>query len=179
MTGRLRGLKGTIWSVPVSGGEATRWLTDAALAPVPTEALPIGANGLRFHNGALWISNFNKGTLLRVPITPTGAAGPIRVVAGGLPNIDDLSFLTPFSDVVFAAQNGSSSNNGPDRVVAIYPDGNYKAILTSADGLASPSATAVRGDRLYITDGGVPEPHDAKLQTARINFPALLAHAAH
>jgi hypothetical protein len=32
---------------------------------------------------------------------------------------------------------------------------------------------------LYITDGGVPEPHDAKLQTGRINFAALLANAAH
>jgi hypothetical protein len=172
-------LKGIVWSVPVSGGSATPWLTDAALAPVPTEALPIGANGLRFHNGALWISNFNKGTLLRVPITPAGAPGPIRQVAGGLPNIDDLSFLTPFSDVVFAAQNGSSSSNGPDRVLVIYPNGTYKPVLTSADGLASPSATAVRGDRLYITDGGVPDPHDPKLQTARINFPALLAGAAH
>lgn len=97
----------------------------------------------------------------------------------GLPNIDDLSFLTPHSDVVFAAQNGSSSNNGPDRVVVIYPNGTYKPVLTSTDGLASPSATAVRGDRLYITDGGVPEPHDPKLQTATINFPALLAGAAH
>lgn len=87
--------KATIWSVPVSGGSVTPWLTDAALAPVPTEALPIGANGLRFHNGALWVSNFNKGTLLRVPVTGTGAAGPIRLVASGLPNIDDLSFLTP------------------------------------------------------------------------------------
>lgn len=172
-------LKGTLWSVPVSGGSPTPWLTDAALAPVPTEALPIGANGLRFHNGALWVSNFNKGTLLRVPVTATGTAGPVRQVTGGLPNIDDLSFLTPHSDVVFAAQNGSSSNNGPDRVVVIYPNGTYKPVLTSADGLASPSATAVRGDRLYITDGGVPEPHDPKLQTARINFPALLAGAAH
>lgn len=172
-------LKGIVWSVPVAGGSVTPWLTDAALAPVPTEALPIGANGLRFHNGALWVSNFNKGTLLRVPVTTTGVPGPLRQVAGGLPNIDDLSFLTPRSDVVFAAQNGSSSNNGPDRVVAIYPNGTYKPVLTSADGLASPSATAVRGNRLYITDGGVPEPHDAKLQTARINFPALLAGAAH
>ncbi|MDQ1049431.1 hypothetical protein QFZ76_007667 [Streptomyces sp. V4I2] len=172
-------LKGTIWSVPVSGGSATPWLTDAALAPVPTEALPIGANGLRFHNGALWVSNFNKGTLLRVPVTTTGAAGPIRLVAGGLPNIDDLSFLTPWSDVVFAAQNGSSSQNGPDRVVVIYPNGTYKAVLTSADGLASPSATAVSGDKLYITDGGVPEPHDPKLQIGTINFAALLAGAAH
>ena len=169
----------TIWSVPVSGGSVTPWLTDAALAPVPTEALPIGANGLRFHNGALWVSNFNKGTLLRVPVTGTGAAGPLRLVAGGLPNMDDLSFLTPWSDVVFAAQNGSSSQNGPDRIVVIYPNGTYKPVLTSADGLASPSATAVRGNRLYITDGGVPEPHDAKLQTGRINFAALLANAAH
>jgi hypothetical protein len=172
-------LKGVLWSVPVSGGSPAPWLTDAALAPVPTEALPIGANGLRFHNGALWVTNFNKGTLLRVPVTTTGAAGPIRQVAGGLPNIDDLSFLTPRSDVVFAAQNGSSSNNGPDRVVVIYPNGTYKPVLTSADGLASPSATAVRGDRLYITDGGVPEPHDPKLQTARINLPALLAGVAY
>lgn len=169
----------TIWSVPVSGGSVTPWLADAALAPVPTEALPIGANGLRFHKGALWVSNFNQGTLLRVPVTGAGAAGPVRLVAGGLPNIDDLSFLSPRSDVVFVAQNGSSSQNGPDRVVVVYPDGTYKAVLTSADGLTSPSATAVRGNRLYITNGGVPEPHDAKLQTGRINVAALLAEATH
>jgi hypothetical protein len=168
--------KATIWSVPASGGTVTPWLTDNALAPVPTEALPIGANGLRFHNGALWVSNFNQGTLLRVPVTGTGTPGPIHLVTGGLPNIDDLSFLTPWSDVVFAAQNGSSSQNGPDRVVVIYPNGTYKPVLTSADGLASPSATAVRGNRLYITDGGVPEPHDAKLQIAKINIAALLAY---
>ncbi|WP_454860102.1 hypothetical protein [Promicromonospora soli] len=60
----------------------------------------------------------------------------------------------------------------------VYPDGTYKPVLTSADGLASPSATAVRGDRLYITDGGVPEPHDPKLQIGTINIKALLAGAA-
>jgi hypothetical protein len=80
--------------------------------------------------------------------------------------------------VVFVAQNGSSSQNGPDRIVVVYPDGTYKPVLTSADGLASPSATAVRGNRLYITNGGVPEPHDAKLQTGKINVTALLADAA-
>jgi hypothetical protein len=168
----------TIWSVPVSGGSVTPWLTDAALAPVVTEALPIGANGLRSHNGALWVSNFNKGTLLRVPVTSTGTPGPIRQVTSGLPNIDDFSFLTPWTDVVFVAQNGSSSQNAPDRILVVYPNGTTKAVLTSADGLASPSATAVRGNQLYITDGGVPEPHAAQLQTGKINIPALLA-AAH
>jgi hypothetical protein len=105
-------LRGTIWSVPVSGRSATPWLTDPALAPVPTEALPIGANGLRFHNGALWISNFNKGTLLRIPVTATGTAGPIRQVAGGLPNIDDLSFLTP------APMSCSPRRTAPPRTTA-------------------------------------------------------------
>lgn len=171
--------QGAIWSVPVSGGSAIRWLIDAALAPVFTEALPIGANGLRFHNGALWVSNFNQGTLLRVPVTSTGTPGPIRQVTGGLPNIDDFSFLTPWIDVVFVAQNGSSSQNGPDRILVVYPNGTYKAVLTSADGLASPSATAVRGNTLYITNGGVPGPHNATLQTGKINVAALLAGAAH
>ncbi|MEJ3750674.1 hypothetical protein WEI85_46385 [Actinomycetes bacterium KLBMP 9797] len=81
--------------------------------------------------------------------------------------------------MVFVAQNGSSSQNGPDRIVVVYPNGAYKAVLTSADGLASPSATAVRGYQLYITNGGVPQPHDAKLQTGRINVAALIANAAH
>lgn len=70
--------KGIIWSVPVSGGSATPWLTDVALAPVPTEAPLIGANRLRFHNGALRVSNFNQGTLLRVPITNRGRADQPR-----------------------------------------------------------------------------------------------------
>ncbi|MEO6083264.1 MAG: hypothetical protein ABIQ18_09165 [Umezawaea sp.] len=121
------------------------------------------------------MSNFNQGTLLRVPVTGTGAAGPIRLVTGGLPNIDDLSFLALWADVVLVAQNGSSSQNGPDRIVVVYPNGTHQPVLTTVDGLASPSATAVRGDRLYITDGGVLEPHDAKLQMGKINVTALLA----
>ncbi|MFI1359825.1 SMP-30/gluconolactonase/LRE family protein [Streptomyces sp. NPDC020898] len=172
-------LQGIIYSVPVSGGPVTPWLTGAALERIPTEAVQLGANGLKFHNGALWISNFNQGTLLRVPVTATGAAGPIRTVTDGLTNLDDFSFPAPWSDVLIAAQNGTSSRKGPDRIVVIYPNGTYKPVLTGADGLASPTATAIRGNQLYITNGGLPEPHDAKVQTGRINFPALLAGAAH
>jgi site-specific recombinase XerC len=38
--------------------------------------------------------------------------------------------------------------------------------------------TAIRGTRLYITDGGDVAPHDSKLQEARINLAALLDPAA-
>ena len=51
-------------------------------------------------------------------------------------------------------------------------------VLTSADGLASPTATVVREQRLYITDGGFAESRDAKLQQGKINFSALFAGSA-
>ncbi|WP_105974301.1 hypothetical protein [Streptomyces geranii] len=160
--------QGAVWTVPVSGGTATRWLTDASLAPVDSP-LPLGANGLRFHNGAVWVSNFSKGTLLRVPVTATGSAGPVRVVTSGVVGIDDFNFLSARSDVVFAALNS------PNQIVVVYPNGAKKTVLTSADGLASPTATVVRGQRLYITDGGFAESRDAKLQQGKINFSALLS----
>ena len=59
-------LKRTLWAVPVSGGPAKPWLKDPALAPDPYASLPLRANGLRFHDAAEWISNFNKRTQLSI-----------------------------------------------------------------------------------------------------------------
>lgn len=163
--------KGAVWTVPVSGGTATPWLTEDSLAPAQAP-LPLGANGLRFHNGAVWVSNFSKGTLLRVPVTATGSAGRVHVVTGGVVGIDDFTFLSDRSDVVFAALNST------DEIAVVYPNGTKRTVLTSADGLASPTATVVRGQRLYITDGGFAESRDAKLQQGKIDFSALFADVA-
>ncbi len=156
--------KGTVWSVPVSGGAAKAWLTDPALEP--TQAVPLGANGLRYHDGAVWVSNLSKSTLLRIPVTATGGPGTIHVVADDLTGVDDFSFLSEHCDVVFAALNG------PNEIDEVAPDGTTTTVLTASDGLASPTATAVRGNRLYITDAGLNEPHDAKLQSAVISLGA-------
>ncbi|MER5805770.1 hypothetical protein [Streptomyces mirabilis] len=45
--------KATVWIVPVSGGTAKAWVTDPTLAPDTSVAVPLGANGLRFHKGAV------------------------------------------------------------------------------------------------------------------------------
>ncbi|MCK9932483.1 hypothetical protein MXD62_36000 [Frankia sp. Mgl5] len=158
--------RGTIWTVLSAGGEATAWLTDPALAPGPSTSL--GANGLRFHNGAVWVSNFSRGTLLRIPIADSGAAEPIQVVSSELDGIDDFSFLTGTSDVAIVALNTSH------RIAAVYPNGTVRTILTASNGLASPTSTAVHGEQLYITDGGLVPPHDAKLQRATLDVAALL-----
>ncbi|QOV33140.1 hypothetical protein IM697_23040 [Streptomyces ferrugineus] len=163
---------GTIWAVPSSGGTATAWLTDAALAPVPSAPQPIGANGLRFHNAALWVSNTNHGTLMRVPVTTAGKPGRIHVVSSHVAGIDDFAFLSTRSDVVVAAVNFRNE------VVVVYPDGTARTVLTSADGLNNPTATAIRGRCLYITDAGFSAPNAPKLQQGKINISALLS-AAH
>lgn len=139
--------RGTIWTVPSAGGEATAWLTDPALAPGPSASL--GANGLRFHNGAVWVSNFSRGALLRIPIADSGAAERIQVVSSELDGIDDFSFLTGTSDVAIVALNTSH------RIAVVYPNDTVRTILTASDGLASPTSTAVRDEQLYITDGGL------------------------
>ncbi|MFJ8025753.1 SMP-30/gluconolactonase/LRE family protein [Streptomyces sp. NPDC096311] len=166
--------KGTVWAVPASGGTATAWLTNAALAPDASSAPPLGANGLRFHNGAVWVSNLSKGTLLRVQVNADGTNGRIHVVTTGVVGIDDFNFLNRRSDVVFAALHALN------QIAAVYPDGAKKIVLTKADGVAAPTATAVRGNRLYVTDSGMDEtPHDPKLQVGKINFRALFGGAAH
>jgi hypothetical protein len=159
---------GTIWSVPASGGTATQWLVSPALGPA--QALPghLGVNGVEFHQGAVWASNTDKGTLLRIPVTGTGAPGPVQVTASGLPSIDDFKFLSARSGIVFAALNGQ------DEVAVVYPNGQSRVVLSAADGLAYPSDTFIRGTRLYIGDSGRLAPHDSKLQEARINISALL-----
>ncbi|GAB3004166.1 hypothetical protein GCM10023080_082340 [Streptomyces pseudoechinosporeus] len=157
--------KATVWTVPSSGGKATAWLTGPALAA--NSSAPYGANGLRFHKGAVWVSNLAKSTLLRIPVTATGAPGRIHTVTSSLTGVDDFNFLNDRSDVVFAAQNGLN------QVAVVHPDGTTETGLMSKDGLASPTSTAVRGNRLYVTNAGLTEPHEAKVQRGRIDPAAL------
>jgi hypothetical protein len=148
-------------SVPASGGTATAWLTDPALAP--DASFWLGANGLRFQRGAVWVSNTAQGTLLRIPVTATGAPGRIHTVTSSLSGVDDFAFLRDDSNVAFAAQNSLN------QVAVVHPGGTTETVLTVSDGLASPTSVAVRGNRLYITDAGFVEPHDSKLQRGTIN----------
>jgi hypothetical protein len=158
---------GAIWTVPTSGGPVKAWLVSPVLAPLEPGPGHFGANGVTYHNGAVWASNTDRQTLLRIPVTATGAPGAVQVIAGNLTGIDDFKFLSGRADVAFVALNSANE------VAAVFPDGRTKIVATSADGLDSPTDTAVRGSQIFITDGGGNPPHNAQLQAGKINFAAL------
>ena len=122
-------------------GKAEIWTSGADLQPGISG---FGANGLKVHDGSVWVSNSSQGTLLRIPVRPDGTAGSAAVVASGLTSIDDFAF-TGTGDTLLAVQNQL------DQADLVTPDGTAHVVLTAADGLSTPSAVAVRGRTVYVT----------------------------
>ena len=74
-------LSGSVWAVPSDHVTAPSrpWLTSALLAPLDDPA--IGADGVLFRDGALWLTSYAQGLIARVPIRHDGSPGHITVVA--------------------------------------------------------------------------------------------------
>ncbi len=130
---------GTVWTVPTTGGTPTAWST----APELASAGFLGANGAKVHNGALWVTNLDRGTLLRIPFGAHNRAEAPQVRASGLVGLDDFAF-TGRGDQVMAALNG------PNQVVLIQPDGTSSTLLDAADGLEGPTSIALHGDDVDV-----------------------------
>ncbi|TXS41926.1 SMP-30/gluconolactonase/LRE family protein [Streptomyces sp. OR43] len=130
---------GTVWTVPTTGGTPTAWSTAPELASTGF----LGANGAKLHDGALWVSNLDRGTLLRIPVGPGNRAGTPQVRASGLVGIDDFAFTGRGNQVLAAL-------NGPNQVVRIRPDGTSTTVLDAADGLQGPTSLALRHDDVYV-----------------------------
>ncbi|MEA2602573.1 MAG: hypothetical protein QOF89_3565 [Acidobacteriota bacterium] len=147
---------GLIWRVPAAGGQAEVWL-DHPLLKLPPGAptgFP-GPNGLKLFRGEVYVSNSAAGTVLAIPIQRDGSAGEPRIHAHmpGQSGCDDFSF-----DVHGALY---CTTDPFLTLVKVNPDGSTQVLLTAADGLDGPTATAFgrKGqDRfnLYITNGAFP-----------------------
>jgi len=69
---------------------------------------------IKIHDGAVWVSNTDKGTLLRIPIGPHGTAGAATTVAQGLTAIDDFG-IHRRRDTVIAALDYARGRPHPGR----------------------------------------------------------------
>jgi sugar lactone lactonase YvrE len=152
---------GTVWKVSLKSGMASLWAQGPDLEPNTVNSSGFGANGIKVHNGAVWVSNTDKGTLLRIPIGAHGTAGAVTTMAQGLTAIDDFAF-TGHGDTVLAAQDFVS------QVSLVQPDGTHQTVLTAADGLSNPTSVAVRGATVYVASGAYFTHADPNLLLAKL-----------
>jgi sugar lactone lactonase YvrE len=162
---------GVIWRVPAEGGPAEVWLDHSLLKPPPgAPAGSLGPNGLKVFKGEVYVSNSAAATIVAVPINRNGTAGEPRIHAH-LPaaGCDDFSF-----DV-----HGALYCATKPTLTKVNQDGSTEVLLTAADGLDGPTATAFgrQGqDRfnLYITNGAFPfdsTTHRPSLMRLRLGVP--------
>ncbi|WP_225823696.1 SMP-30/gluconolactonase/LRE family protein [Streptomyces naphthomycinicus] len=155
-------VRGTVWRVPQTGGTATAWATDTELAPLRApNASGRGANGIKVRRDAVWVSNTDRGTLLRIPVAPDGTAGAVETRADGLGGIDDFAFPGNGRSVLAALNSGN-------KVVLVRPDGTVTPLLTAQDGLSNPTSVAVRGRTVYVPSSASATRHDPNLHLARL-----------
>lgn len=146
---------GTISTVPLAGGPVRVWSSASALAATGF----LGVNGVKVRGGAVWVTNLDQGTLLRIPLRQ-GAPGAVEVRATGLVGIDDFAF-TADGRVVAAL-------NGPNTVVGIDHDGRTRTLLTGADGLQNPTSVAVRGHTVLVASAAYVTATDPNLIVATL-----------
>ncbi|MFD3585520.1 SMP-30/gluconolactonase/LRE family protein [Streptomyces sp. NPDC058683] len=152
---------GRVWRIPQAGGTPTAWATGTALTGLPAPASGFGANGIKVHKDAVWVTNSDRGTLLRIPVRADGSAGATETRATGLTGVDDFVF-PGHSDVVLAALNPSNE------VVVVRPDGARSTVLTVQDGLSNPTSLAVNGRDVFVAGGAYSTQRDPNLLKAHL-----------
>ena len=145
---------GTISTVRLAGGRATVW----SAAPELASTGFLGVNGIKVRDGAIWATNLDQGTLLRIP-SNRGKPARVEVRASGLTGLDDFTFVGHGTDHVLAALNGPNSIVGIDRA------GRSTTLLTAADGLQNPTSIAVRGKTAYVASAAYLTAQDPNLIT--------------
>lgn len=148
---------GRIWQAPLSGGAASVWSADPALAPAGF----FGANGMKIHHGAVWATNSDRGTIVRIPVAKDGGSGRAEVRATGLEGIDDFDFTGRGTEIL-AAINQSSE------LVRVDADGARETLLDADDGMQGTTAVIVRGNRVYVTNGANLAGNDPTLMLAKL-----------
>ena len=148
---------GTIFAVPTSGGTATVW----SKAPELAAAGFLGVNGMKIRNGAVWATNLDQGTVLRIPITRHRHAGKVEIKATGLKGIDDFAF-TGRGDTLLAAIDPSST------VELVTADGTHSVVLDAGDGLQNPTSIAVRGTTVQVLSAAYLTQQDPNLLLAQL-----------
>ena len=144
---------GRIYRVDLDTGEVSIWLEATFLAPDPqrSELIP-GANGIKVHDGYVYVTNSSRMTVVRLPIIGADQRpGKPETIASDVV-LDDFAM----------AADGTiyGTTHLYDSVVRVELDGTRTTIATAQDGVTGSTAAFGRGEDdssvLYVVgDGGV------------------------
>jgi sugar lactone lactonase YvrE len=160
--------QGGIWRLP-KRGTAELWLQDDLLTGLPPFLFPypVGANGIGFYHGALYVINTDKALVVRIPVQSDGSPGqpevwkqvedvPESLLYGSpLPVMLDGLALDVHGNVYIAVPSRGAiiRINADDRsqeTVAVYPEAALDAPLSLAFGTG-------KGEResIFVTNSGM------------------------
>jgi sugar lactone lactonase YvrE len=139
-----------------SSGDATKWSAGPLLAgnkeycgPGKGIGVPfdIGANGVALKDGAVYVTNSDKASIVRIPIRADGSSGEAEVFAG--PNCDELGGADGLA--VDPQGNLVAADNHLNKIVRIDPSGHTVTVVRS-EPLDFPASIAFKGRALYATN---------------------------
>jgi sugar lactone lactonase YvrE len=135
---------GAVWRIPAAGGPAELWFQSPLLEGTGDFGFGflLGANGLAYRQGELFVANTEGGRIVRIPINPDGSPGTATVLsdAPAIFALDGISL--DVHGTIWAAVIGQST------IVKVSPTGEASVFATAADGLdwASSLAFGKNGD---------------------------------
>lgn len=142
--------KGVIWKLDVKNGGISIWLDHSLLASPSVEKQMVGVNGIKIHNGVVYVSNTGKMVLAKIPFIENGSAGTPEVVHKNV-FIDD--FAMDKMGNIFAATHVY------DSIIKITPQGRITIIAQADQGVTgSTCVTMQNGSQnilLVSTNGGI------------------------
>jgi len=130
--------KGAVWRIG-RDGTVEKWVesTDLGGTGIFGLATPVGANGIAYRHGTIYVANTEKVSILAIPVLTDGSAGDISAVAAG-PELfpPDGIALDVHGGIYVAAVSASA-------VQRVNPDGTIDTIAAGAgDYLDIPSSVA-------------------------------------
>jgi sugar lactone lactonase YvrE len=155
---------GAVWRFPPNG-TAELWLQHELLEglnlpeiPIP---FPLGANGIAFRQGNLYVANTEKAHIVRIPVLDDGSAGESQIVAEG-------PALFPLDGIALDVHgNIYALVIAQSTLVRIDPaNGSITTLATANDGLDFPASLAFgtgKSDRqsVFVTNFAIGPPGGA------------------
>jgi sugar lactone lactonase YvrE len=143
---------GGVWRIP-PGGEAEVWVRHLLLTGAG--ASPVGANGIGYYHGDLFVTNTNKGTIVRIPVAKDGGAGEPEVWKQIGPVPESLPVLSKFPIM-------------PDGL-ALDVHGNVYVTILTRNAIVRVNADDRAQETVAVLGSSGPAP------SAQFDFPASLA----